>query len=718
MLALHLSSIVRARTAIAKLTIASHRRIVDDLSLNMKSGSIEPANDAETVSLPRAGTEPGQAGVAYRPEIDGLRAIAAIAVMAYHADLGGARGGFTGVDVFFVISGYLISAVILQDLRTGTFSYREFYLRRALRILPAMLLVAAASLIGVALVIDAAAVKATGQSAIASVAMLANVYFWLKSGGYFGLAAPYLPLIHYWSLAVEEQFYLIVTPMLVLLWARGTTRMTTIIGVAALLSFLLCCYLSIAKPGANYFLLPSRAWELLAGILVRLGEVRLRSTLSERAKDSLAMLGAALLVTPIFLLPVGAPFPGIAALPTITGTCLVVAFSQHDRAIGRVLASPPLVGIGLISYSSYLWHQPLLALYRLLSPNALTPVGALLGLGASVGLGAITWQLVEKPFRRRGSARGIRVAVTAALSAIIVAVGARLAWGPPTTALTERQHALTRFAEPYILFNRRCRIEENPGRALALGCRIGSPVMPSVAIVGDSYATGATAAFSGPLKTVERSALVLTAAGCSPVWIDTSALGRKHQPCDAFSAALLDHIIAHPELRTVVLVAHWSLYLDAAPFDNGEGGIEARAPGHAIDRPALEQALRRTVARLLAADRTVILVYPSPSARWDMPRYLLKRERIGWHTPPLIGISRARVDKHNGPAIALLDSLGSEPRLKRLYPARGLCNTLLPGQCLVARDKRPLYFDDNHLAAEGAQLALPSHVVTPLLRER
>ena len=660
---------------------------------------------------------PAHPGIAYRPEIDGLRAIAVLAVMAYHADLPGAHGGFTGVDIFFVISGYLISAIILQDLRGGRFSFREFYVRRAFRILPAMLLVLLATLLGSTLLVDPAAIKSIGQSAVAAIAMLANGYFWLKSGGYFGLATPNLPLIHYWSLAVEEQFYLIVTPMLVWLWARGTRWTVIAVAVAAACSFVLSCYLGIAKPGANYFLLPSRGWELSAGILVRLGEARLRDRVNGRAADVLASIGLLLLIAPISLLPVGVPFPGVAALPTIVGTCLFLVFGQRARALGPLLASRPLVAIGLISYSSYLWHQPLLAGLRLVWPNALTIATTLAALASSLALGAATWWLVEQPFRRRGEPYRLRLAAIAAATAVVALVGGLFAWKPPVT-LTPRQEALVHFADQSIATTLRCSKDQHPQRPLDQSCRIGADVPPTMAIVGDSYAPALMPAFAGPLADAGRNALVLSSSGCAPLLYDPLPAEPRLRPCAILSAQALDYVIAHPQLRSVVLIARWRLYLDAEPFDNGEGGITADDPSRKPHRLEVRRGLERTVARLLAAGRTVILVYPSPAAGWDMPRYLLKRERLGWPTPPLIGNARAPVDAYAREAAEMLGSLGTNPRLKRLDPARGLCGTLMPSRCVIARGGRPLYFDDNHLAPEGAKLALPRAVVAPLLVDR
>lgn len=667
-------------------------------------------------NLAVADTAPAHPGVTYRPEIDGLRAIAVLGVMAFHADLPGAHGGFTGVDIFFVISGYLISAIILHDLRGGRFSFRDFYIRRALRILPAMLLVLLSTLLGATLLVDPAAIKSVGQSAVASIAMLANGYFWLKSGGYFGLATPCLPLIHYWSLAVEEQFYLIVTPVLVWLWARGTRWTLIVVAVAAASSFLLSCYLGVAKPGANYFLLPSRGWELSAGILVRLGEARLRERVNGPGADALATIGLLLLIAPIALLPVGVPFPGVAALPTIAGTCLFLAFGQRARALGQLLASRPFVAIGLISYSSYLWHQPLLAGLRLVWPNALTTTSALAALVSSLALGAVTWRLVEQPFRRRGEPYRLRLAAIAAATAVVALVGGLFAWKPPVT-LTPRQNALVHFADQSIATTLRCSKDQHPQRPLDQSCRIGADVRPTMAIVGDSYAPASMPAFAGPLADAGRNALVLSSSGCAPVWHAPLPAEPWLRPCAIVSAQALDYVIAHPELRTVALVARWQRHLHTAAFDNQEGGVTIEDPSRVPDPAAFGRALQRTVARLLATGRTVILVYPSPPAGWDMPRYLLKRERLGWTTPALIGNARLPVDAYAQDASAMLDSLGADPRLKRLYPVRGLCGTLIPDRCMIARDGRPLYFDDNHLAPEGAKLALPPAVVAPLLAD-
>lgn len=637
--------------------------------------------------------------------------MAVLAVMAHHAEFGVAPGGFTGVDIFFVLSGYLISAIILGDVERGTFSYRAFYLRRALRILPAMLFVTLVTLAASLLVIDPASIKSTAQSAIASVALLANVYFWLRSGGYFGSAASYLPLIHLWSLAVEEQFYLLVTPALVLLGARRPKERSIVLGLAACCSFLLCCYLSVAKPGGNYFLLPSRGWEFLAGMLVLLGERAAIGRWQIPAAAWIAAAGLALLVVPIFVLSSATPFPGVAAVPTVAGTCLFILCARPDQGAGRLLASRPLVAIGLISYSTYLWHQPLLAMFRLLSTDTLALGWAVVMLGLSLLLGAITWRFIELPFRRSAGPQKRKLAAIAAVFLGIVAAAGPLSLGWQAAPLTERQRYLVQFADPYIAFNQRCRSDENPGRPFGQGCRIGASVPSSVAIVGDSYATGASAAFMEPLKKSGRNALILTASGCLPLYIDRATVDLAAAACDRLSSTALDHVIASPELRTVVLVARWSLYVGGGSAD----GIYAADPARRVRTGFLQRALNDTVTRLLAAGRNVILIYPSPAAQRDIPRYLLKRERLGWETPQRVTVSRRTFVATHREIFATLDSLGERPGLTRLYPDQGLCPLNLAGRCLVARSGRPLYFDDNHLSAEGATLALPPELIGSVL---
>jgi peptidoglycan/LPS O-acetylase OafA/YrhL len=329
----------------------------------------------------------------YRPEIDGLRAIAVAAVILFHGQLAPLPGGFAGVDVFFVISGYLIGGLILDDLAAGRFSLLRFYERRVRRIVPALVVVLTATTVAMALLADPPQLLAYAQSLLSVVLMVSNLFFGAKSG-YFAPALADAPLLHTWSLAVEEQFYLAFPPLLALLWRRGWVPGG--LAVLALASLALAVWLWPRDPDLAYFFPLTRAWELLLGALAVVIERRWRLS----GRPLLAALGLALILSALGLQTEASAYPALPALWPTLGAALVVVFSRADRGVGRVLASAPFVALGLVSYSAYLWHQPLFALARIVltDPPGWTVRAGLAGL--TLVLAWASWALVEQPFRR------------------------------------------------------------------------------------------------------------------------------------------------------------------------------------------------------------------------------------------------------------------------------------------------------------------------------
>ncbi|HPQ96790.1 MAG TPA: acyltransferase, partial [Thiolinea sp.] len=303
----------------------------------------------------------------YRKEIDGLRALAVVPVVLFHAGVPGFGGGFVGVDVFFVISGYLITTLLLEALVQGDFSLVSFYERRARRILPALFLMLLVCLPPAWWLLLPHELAGFGRSLVAVALFSSNILFWQESG-YFAPDAELVPLLHTWSLALEEQFYLLFPLLLLAGWRLGLRRLAWLLGGIGVFSLVLAELGWRLVPDANFYLLPGRAWELLAGAGCALYR---HSRPGEEGSSGpwLAGMGLVLLLGAVLWFDRGLPFPGLYALIPVGGTVLLILYASPDRGIGRVLACPLLVGIGLISYSAYLWHQPLLVFTRMQWPD-------------------------------------------------------------------------------------------------------------------------------------------------------------------------------------------------------------------------------------------------------------------------------------------------------------------------------------------------------------
>ncbi len=360
----------------------------------------------------------------YRPEIDGLRALAVLPVMFFHAGLQSFSGGFVGVDVFFVISGYLITSVILTERQAGAFNLVKFYERRARRILPALFVVMLACLPFAWLWLLPTDMESFSQSVVAVSAFASNILFW-RTSGYFEPAAELKPLLHTWSLAVEEQYYLLFPFLLMLMLRLGKHWAVALLGALALLSLITAQWGSAVDPTATFYLLPTRMWELLIGVLVAF---YLAADERRRHSSSIGEIGSAigllLLTYGVFMFDKDTPSPSFYILVPTIGTALIILFSTPQTLVGRLLGQKLVVGIGLISYSAYLWHQPILAFARQRGFNAPSQfLFCALAISAFVPA-YLSWKYVEKPFRdKRTFGRKQIFAFGAAASVAFVAFG-------------------------------------------------------------------------------------------------------------------------------------------------------------------------------------------------------------------------------------------------------------------------------------------------------
>ncbi|MBF9036871.1 acyltransferase family protein [Rhodobacterales bacterium HKCCE2091] len=613
----------------------------------------------------------------YRPEIDGLRAVAVVPVILFHAEVAAFSGGFVGVDVFFVISGFLITSIIVSDLDAGRFTLAGFYERRARRILPALTVVTLATIPAAWVLMLPHQFEDFGKSVIAVALFASNFQMWWEAG-YFGGAAELKPLLHTWSLAVEEQYYLLFPPLMLLVWRRGRRMTMATLSALALASLVLCEVTRPAAPDAAFFLAPFRAWELLAGALAALAARGAAAS----GRDLPALAGCGMIALAVLGFDETTPAPGLVSGLPVLGTVLVLVWARRGTWAARALSAGPLVWLGLVSYSAYLWHQPLFVFARLAHVGA-PPAWVMAGLAvASIGLAWLTWRFVEQPFRRSGAGRLISrrgvFAASAAAGAVLIAGGAGLDnRGYAERRLSEGSAAVlayTRFNETPA-FDAAYRAPScyfDPGR-IGLDeidrdtCHRPEPGRRNVMILGDSHGAHLWHGFSEVFPEVRF--LQANAAGCRPL-IPPSGT----EPCRALLDLAWNEVLLAGGIDAVILAGRWI-----------EEDV-ARIAG--------------TVAALRAMGFDVYVAGPVPEYEAALP-VVLSRTGTG---PDRDSLAGRYLDRDR---IAMGEAIAAEARAAGatyLDMISALCG---PASCVtMAGDGIPLQWDDSHFTPEGSVLAV------------
>ena len=625
-------------------------------------------------------------GGGYRPDIDGLRAVAVLAVVVYHARASLLPGGFVGVDIFFVISGFLISGIIFTRIDRGVFSLLDFYRRRVQRIAPAMFVVVAATLAAGYWLLLPRDATGLARSAVFSVGSLANVYFWLyQDQGYFAADSRELPLLHLWSLGVEEQFYMVWPLVLMAIGQRWRSRAFLIWSTAAAAaSFVLGDLLFSWDPSFVYYLMPTRAGELLVGAIVSALVLGGASTLASRHRSLAGLAGATAIALSLFLYSDTTIFPGVRAmLPTVGAAALLLAGSRPGGGpVTRLLATKPLVAIGLISYSVYLWHWPLMAFYRYgfgeLSPPAqwLMPVFAIV-------LGGISYALVEQPARalRMPPLRTIVVGY-AVPGAVVVAAALLIVQGPRLgiplrdarymAALRElNDKTRAAFTFDYVCQKQLLQASDFTDRRCVVGPTNGGE--PRVMLWGDSNA----AHYIGILgRAAERAGFRFRNAeigSCPPVSTDPVPFvePRRARDCRASLAAGWPAVEHFP---VVILGASWSTYDKASP--------------------AFFPAIADTVNRLLQRGAFVLLLGKMPTVEGYDARCPQKQLTFPFLSCPVL--RRPLSDEVKAANTTLSGLARGHERVAYFDMTPYMCTD---GGCQsIGSDGEPLYFDESHIS--------------------
>ena len=619
----------------------------------------------------------------YRPDIDGLRAVAVLAVVLHHLSASLVPGGYVGVDVFFVISGYLITRIISREMEEGTFTFARFYERRARRIFPALFAMLAVTLaVGYFLLLPSE-YSATLRATLGTLFFSSNLVFWREmAAGYFAQDAKLNPLLHTWSLAVEEQFYVFFPILLLVCYRFFRKYIFWILLGSFLISLGGAAMLIKSKSVAVFFLTPLRAWELLAGSMLALGSV---PTVRTRAlREALVAGGLIAIVAACFMYDDKTTFPGIAALlPVLGATAIIYAGGSGPTVAGRLLRWRPVVYVGLMSYSLYLWHWPLIVLTQF--ANGMDPIKPYLPalFMVSMLLGSLSYHFIERPFRR-GSRFATRRTVFSSMAAVAsllisVAVAGLLMNGyEGRFDATVVKLDQARFAAKHPFIN--CFDRVSP-----TWCVLGkSEVEPSTLLWGDSHLLAWAPAMNEIFLKQDKRAVFAPLSACAPL-LDVESAGNSK--CAPNNLAVKEYLLAHPKIKTVVMAAYWTAnFREKGPLSDQQGDKGS---------VAAKNALISTVQWLREQGRQVILVGPVPVYDNSVPMVLALKAITSQRLSP----STATEQRHkNALFFSTVDAIPKGPLFRFIDPIQWFCMD----DCRVVKDGIALYSDSNHLSVAGA----------------
>jgi len=658
----------------------------------------------------------------YRKDIDGLRALAVIPIVLGHAGISGFSGGFVGVDIFFVISGFLIAGILQRELLDGKFSLIGFYGRRVRRILPALFAMLLICLIVAIRVLPPDMFVDLSRSTLATILFASNIWFFHTSSDYFAADADLNPLLHTWSLGVEEQFYILFPVLLWWLWSRpNKIRRMTIAGMT-LISFIVSVWATQTYPLANFYLLPMRAWELGLGILLAMGFI---PKINKRIWSEIAAwFGFLAILYSVIFYNEATAFPGIAALLPCAGAALLIwTGGQHKTGIGRLLSLPVFVGIGLISYSLYLWHWPIFVFFRLKTGTADLSLNiAVIGIALSLIFAVVSWRFVERPFRKRYSIRMSRKSVfsMATVSAVILAGGAGLIHmkeGFPGR-VPEDIRAIYAASDDMNPDRPQC-INKTPAQGL---CELAVQTNPldkrDVLLWGDSHAGAVMPGVNMLLEDKNMSGLIAFKGACPPILgLERADKGKKSKQCTSFNQAVMDMLRDRDDLGVVILVARWSIAAEGTRI-LGEAKKPAifRRVNHvgpdfdpAGNFDAFSETFSETVQAIRATGRQVIILEGIPEHGRPVPLSLGNARFIGAAQPARP--NRAFMEDRNIRANQVLRGAAEDINVHFAETISFMCKP----DCIIDNEGIPLYRDDDHLSFYGSKYLIPS-ILEPSLR--
>lgn len=656
----------------------------------------------------------------YRREIDGLRALAVAPIIFYHAGSKTFSGGYVGVDVFFVISGYLITTIILEQLDRGEFSLLDFYWRRAKRILPALFFMVLICLpIAWYLLIPSEMVDFL-RSTLALVLFAQNFYLWQNSG-YFNAELELSPLMHTWSLAVEEQYYFLFPILMIILSKLLKKNVFLIVFILFVSSLCLAQFFVFRYPEATYYLLPTRAWELLMGSIVAmyLRRVPTRNK-SDWYNELYCWLGLTLIVTAVFNFDFKVPVPSLFSLIPTIGATLIIIGAKPNTMFARVIGYRPIVFLGLISYSLYLWHQPIFAFARnfgATEPNRLEFVFLII---LTLSISILSHKFIENPFRKKNLVS--KKVFTFGLLTSLVLVLTISVFGIQNGGFRDRLPQNITWQSLGEKIDKQgyvCEAKPQPEYFGVNACEFGSNIGSEFLVLyGDSHADSLSYYLSDRLKQDQIRGVRVSLSGCGvvPIIIDSRMNSDVASDC-AKKFSNLKLFVGSLQAK-VIVVSRWSYslypvkgFIEDMPYRNSEGGVESedyREYGVQddeelkFDAKSKQSALIQFVQEMASASQQLYLVYPIPEIGWDVARLNWSHYRNSSSVLKNISIPSSDYIQRNSFVIKVFDSLDID-NLTPIKPYKVFCDSFIIGRCVAQINSIPLYYDDDHLSYVGSE---------------
>lgn len=669
--------------------------------------------------------------ISYRPEIDGLRALAIVPVILFHAGFEIFKGGYLGVDIFFVISGYLITTILISEIRQERFSLINFYERRARRILPALFFLILVCFIFSLFFLLPSDMESFSKSIMYVGAFSSNFLFWQESG-YFDIESELKPFLHTWSLAVEEQFYIIFPIFLILFWRLRIKVVVCLLIFSFLLSISLANWGSYHKPVASFYLLPTRGWELLLGVFCSFILIFIK-TPNHKINNLISFVGLLTILICIVVFDETTPTPSFYTLLPTVGAVLIILFANKGTFVRSILGHKFLVGIGLISYSTYLWHQPLFSFFKLAVPQNgfifMNHQFIMMGLSfVSLILGWLSWKFVEKPFRLKSSQTAVSsksfLYSCSILLVFSISIGYYIVYtkGFPQR-LNKEIRNIIKFENDRSPFKNSCQIESGTINHPLKECSnylINDKA--NVVFIGDSHSNAISFQSQEKLYSEGISSYSVSYNGCIGLAGFITVTKPSSHKCNQYNIDMLNYA-KKVNASTLVITSRFPLYYFGTKFKNSKGGKEFGNPiyidtlepskiqeKNMFNKSRRDRVLKKMRLEILSLlnEFKVVMIYPIPEMGWNIPREMAKCKLLNYKECNLKYPLKDYIERSD-PIFNLFDSIQSK-NLFRVYPHKNICNEQTRLCYGVSEDTKPLYYDDDHLSNSVGSLLVAANI--------